>query len=141
MKIWIYFIGKPRDAAANALAAEFVKRTGRYAPCEMREIHPERVDLWAKHPNATKILLDPSGKTISSDQFATLFSKAEMEGRDQLFVIGGADGLPPSWRGKAECCCCRYPPRHFRMNWRAPFWPSRCIARSQSCEATLTPAS
>ena len=26
MKIWVYFIGKPRDASANAIAAEFLKR-------------------------------------------------------------------------------------------------------------------
>ena len=102
MKVWIYFIGKPRDANANGIAAEFVKRTSRYTACEMREIQPERFDVWVKHPSAVKILLDPAGRMVDSDQFAAIFSKAEMEGRDQVFVIGGADGLPPPWRPRAD---------------------------------------
>jgi 23S rRNA (pseudouridine1915-N3)-methyltransferase len=102
MKIWVYFIGKARDAASNAIAAEFLKRTSRYAVCEMREIYPDRFDPWAKHPSAAKILLDPAGKLMSSAQFIDLVAKAEMEGRDQVFVIGGHDGLPPGWPGRAD---------------------------------------
>ena len=48
MKVWLYYIGKARDAASNAIAAEFVKRSSRYAACEMREIHPDRFDLWSQ---------------------------------------------------------------------------------------------
>ena len=44
MKIQIYFVGKPRDQHANAIAAEFLKRAGRWAKCEMREIHPDRFE-------------------------------------------------------------------------------------------------
>ena len=102
MKIWVYFIGKARDAASNAIAAEFLKRTSRYAVCEMREIHPDRFDPWAKHPSAAKILLDPAGKLMSSAQFIELVAKAEMEGRDQVFVIGGHDGLPAGWSARAD---------------------------------------
>ena len=36
MKIFLYYIGKPRDANANAMAEEYIKRTVRYARCEMR---------------------------------------------------------------------------------------------------------
>ncbi len=102
MRIWIYYIGKARDSAANEMAAEFVKRIGRFAPCEMREIQPDRFDLWAKHPNAAKVLMDPAGKAMTSEQFSMAFSKAEMEGRDQVFLIGGHDGLPPLWRPRAD---------------------------------------
>ena len=102
MKIWLYFIGKPRDGASNAIAAEFLKRTSRYATCEMREIHPERFDLWSKHSAAQKILLDPAGKLMNSAEFISLVAKAEMEGRDQVYVIGGHDGLPPEWRPRAD---------------------------------------
>ncbi len=101
MKTYIYFIGKPRDANANRMAEEYVKRTTRYAQCEMREIRPDRFDLWARHPSASKILLDPAGRAMSSAQFAALFSKAEMQGRDLVFLIGGADGLPGGWRERA----------------------------------------
>jgi 23S rRNA (pseudouridine1915-N3)-methyltransferase len=102
MKIFLYYIGKARDKHANGFAEEFIKRTTRYCQCEMREIHPERVDLWTRHPSAAKILLDPAGRTMNSEQFIDLIAKAEMEGRDQVFLIGGADGLPPAWKSRAD---------------------------------------
>lgn len=102
MRVYVYFIGKPRDSNANGFAREFLKRAGRYCECEMREIHPERFDPWTRHPSAAKILLDPTGKSMQSEDFAKLFARAEMEGRDQVFVIGGHDGLPPAWRPRAD---------------------------------------
>lgn len=102
MKVWLYYIGKARDASSNAIAADFMRRSSRYAACEMREIHPERFDLWAKHPAAHKVLLEPSGKLMNSAQFIEMFAKGEMEGRDQVFVIGGADGLPLGWAARAD---------------------------------------
>jgi 23S rRNA (pseudouridine1915-N3)-methyltransferase len=102
VKLFVYFIGKPRDAAANEIAAEFLKRTSRYAPCEMREIHPDRFDPWGKHPSALKVLLDPAGKQWTSAQFIEWVSRTETEGRDAVFVLGGHDGLPGAWKPKAD---------------------------------------
>jgi 23S rRNA (pseudouridine1915-N3)-methyltransferase len=102
MHIYLYFIGKTRDVHANGLADEFVKRTGRYCEVTMREIHPDRFDPWAKHPSAAKVLLDPKGKSLTSEQLAQWIAKAEMEGRDQVFVIGGHDGLPHGWRERGD---------------------------------------
>ncbi|MGC9948710.1 MAG: 23S rRNA (pseudouridine(1915)-N(3))-methyltransferase RlmH [Bryobacteraceae bacterium] len=105
MKIFLYYIGKPRDAHANAIAADFVSRAARYAPCEMREIRPQRTghaEFWAKHPAARRILLDPAGKLMDTAAFLAMVSQAEMEGRDLVFVVGGADGLPADWRGRAD---------------------------------------
>nr|Q01UR1.1 RecName: Full=Ribosomal RNA large subunit methyltransferase H; AltName: Full=23S rRNA (pseudouridine1915-N3)-methyltransferase; AltName: Full=23S rRNA m3Psi1915 methyltransferase; AltName: Full=rRNA (pseudouridine-N3-)-methyltransferase RlmH [Candidatus Solibacter usitatus Ellin6076] len=102
MKIYLYFIGKPKDPHANAIAEDFLARAGRYSPCEMREIRPERIDLWTKHPTARKIFLDPAGKPMDSAAFAAMISKGEMEGRDLVFLIGGHDGLPPAWRARAD---------------------------------------
>ncbi len=102
MKIWLYFIGKPRDVPSNAIAAEFLKRTSRYVSCEMREIRPDRFDPWVKHPSAAKVLLDPGGKQLTSAEFIRLIEQAEAHGRDQVFVLGGADGLPPEWRSRAD---------------------------------------
>ena len=98
----MYFIGKPKDPHANAIAEDFLGRAGRYAPAEMREIRPERADLWAKHPAARKVFLDPAGKRMDSAAFASLVSKAEMEGRDLVFLIGGHDGLPAGWAARAD---------------------------------------
>lgn len=98
MKIFLYFIGKPRDEHANAMAGEYIKRSSRFATCEMREIDPRRVDPFVKHATALKVLLDPAGRVSDSAAFTRLFE----EGRDLVFVIGGADGLPEEWRGRAD---------------------------------------
>jgi 23S rRNA (pseudouridine1915-N3)-methyltransferase len=102
MKVWLYYIGKSRDAHSNAIAAEFLKRSSRFASCEMREIYPERSDLWTRHSAANKVVLDPSGKLWNSARFIEMFAKGEMEGRDQVFVVGGAEGLPPGWADRAD---------------------------------------
>jgi len=102
LKIWLYFIGKPKDAHANALAADYVKRASRYAPVEMAEIRPDRGDPFSRHPTAKKILLDPGGRILDSSAFAGLFSDAGMRGHDLLFAIGGHDGFPAGWRERAD---------------------------------------
>jgi 23S rRNA (pseudouridine1915-N3)-methyltransferase len=101
MRIYIYFIGKPKDAHANALAADFAARAARYAPTEMREIRPDRFKPWEERPSAQQIYLDPAGKPLDSSGVAKLVAKAEMEGRDLVFVIGGHDGLPAGWAAHA----------------------------------------
>jgi 23S rRNA (pseudouridine1915-N3)-methyltransferase len=102
VKVLLYYIGKARDAHANAMAEEYIKRTTRFAKCEMREIHPLRFDPWAKHPTASKILLDPAGRPLDSAGFISLVEKAERDGRDMVFLIGGAEGLPAEWKPRAD---------------------------------------
>jgi 23S rRNA (pseudouridine1915-N3)-methyltransferase len=102
VKIYLYFIGKPKDPHANALAEDYLSRAARYTAAEMREIRPDRVDLWAKHPSARKIFCDPAGKPCDSAAFSSIVAKAEMEGRDLVFVIGGHDGLPAGWAARAD---------------------------------------
>jgi len=102
VKIYLYYIGKPKDPHANTIAAEFLGRAARYCAAEMREIRPARADLWNKHPSARKIFLDPAGRSMDSAAFATLIAKAEMEGRDLVFLIGGHDGLPAGWAARAD---------------------------------------
>ena len=97
MKLLLYYVGKPRDPHANGMAEEFIQRSTRYARCEMREVVPARFNPWEKHPTATKVLLDPSGKVMDSPRFAKLVSQAELEARDLVFLIGGATGLPRPW--------------------------------------------
>jgi 23S rRNA (pseudouridine1915-N3)-methyltransferase len=98
VKIWLYYIGKARDTHANAMAGEYIKRSTRYATCEMREIHPGRFDPWTKHPGAKKILLDPAGRALDSAGFIAQVEKLH----DMVFVIGGSDGLPAEWRARAD---------------------------------------
>ena len=102
MKIFLYYIGRPKDPHANAVAEDFLNRAGRFAPCEMREIRPDRFDPWQRHPGGRKILLDPAGKPMDSAAFARLIAQGEQDGRDFVFVLGGHDGLPSDWRPRAD---------------------------------------
>lgn len=108
MKIYLYFVGKPRDKHANAMAAEYIKRSTRYATCQMREIPDpgrsgsKRFDPFEKHPNATKVLMDPNGKALDTAGFIEMVTgHAERSARDLVFILGGSDGLPAEWREKA----------------------------------------
>jgi 23S rRNA (pseudouridine1915-N3)-methyltransferase len=102
VKVFLYFIGKPKDGHANAMAEDFLARTARFCKAEMREIRADRFDPWEKHPAARRILLDPAGRTMDSAAFTDVVREAEMHGRDLVFVVGGHDGLPPGWHVRAD---------------------------------------
>ncbi|MBI3210147.1 MAG: 23S rRNA (pseudouridine(1915)-N(3))-methyltransferase RlmH [Candidatus Solibacter usitatus] len=102
MKIHLLYIGKARDKHSNAIAEEFLKRSSRWAQCEMREVDPRRYDLAARHAQARRVLLDPAGKAMDSAAFAALVKQCELDARDLVFVIGGADGLPSEWRSAGD---------------------------------------
>jgi 23S rRNA (pseudouridine1915-N3)-methyltransferase len=102
VKIFLYYIGKPRDPHSNAIAAEFLKRSSRYADCEMREIVPGRFDLFAKHSSGRKIFLDPAGRGMDSAGFLQMIHRAAGDGQDLIFLVGGHDGLPPEWKDRAD---------------------------------------
>jgi len=84
------------------MAGEYIRRSTRYLHCEMREIRPDRFDPWSRHPGAMKILLDGAGRVLDSAAFTALVARAQMDARDLVFVIGGADGLPAAWRPRAD---------------------------------------
>jgi 23S rRNA (pseudouridine1915-N3)-methyltransferase len=102
VKVFVYYIGRPKDPHFNALAEDYLSRIARYTTAQMAEIRPDRTDLRAKHPTARKVFLDPAGQILDSPGFASLVSKAELEARDLLFLIGGHDGLPGAWRVHAD---------------------------------------
>ncbi len=99
MKIYLYYIGKARDPHANAMAEEYIKRSTRFAKCEMREIQPRKFDLGEKHAGALKIMLDPAGRKLDSAAFIKLI---DGETRDIVFVLGGSDGLTDEMRASAD---------------------------------------
>ncbi len=102
MRLDILYVGKARDAHSNALAEEFLKRTSRWATIHMREIVPERYDLFAKHAAARKVFLDPTGKAWDSAKFIAFTRECEDQARDMVFLLGGHDGLPPAWKPRAD---------------------------------------
>ena len=68
----------------------------------MREANARRFDLFEKHPTARKILLDPSGQVLDSAGFKKIIERAEDDGQDILFLLGGHDGLLEAWKAKAD---------------------------------------
>jgi 23S rRNA (pseudouridine1915-N3)-methyltransferase len=102
VKTYLYFIGKPRDPHANAIAEDFIGRAARFSPCAMQEVDPARFDPFEKHPSARAIFLDPAGRCLDTAGFVRLFEDAEMQGRDLVFALGGHDGLPRKWRERAS---------------------------------------
>lgn len=102
MRLDLLYIGKARDEHSNAIAEEFLKRTGRWATVSMREINPDRYDLFARHSAAYKVFLDPAGKAWDSARFISFVEESERLARDVVFLLGGHDGLPPLWRPRAD---------------------------------------
>jgi 23S rRNA (pseudouridine1915-N3)-methyltransferase len=102
MTLHLLFIGRPRDAHANALAQEYIKRSSRFLACRMAEIDPRRYDLFQRHPAALTVFLDPAGGRFTSAQFQGLVESTRLEARDLVFLVGGHDGLPPEWRSRAD---------------------------------------
>ncbi|HEV2199481.1 MAG TPA: 23S rRNA (pseudouridine(1915)-N(3))-methyltransferase RlmH [Bryobacteraceae bacterium] len=102
MRLYLYYVGKARDPHANAMAEEYIKRSSRFIKCEMREIQPRRFDPWRRHPDAKRVLLDPSGRLLDSKGFIALVNKAESDARDLVFIVGGSDGLPPGWKPRSD---------------------------------------
>lgn len=97
MKIDLLYIGKPRSAEANQLADEYAGRIKRY--CTFRMIRLREESSAPHYPRALKVAFDPSGRQLTSRQFASLIEKA---GRDIAFFVGGADGFSESFRAKAD---------------------------------------
>jgi 23S rRNA (pseudouridine1915-N3)-methyltransferase len=56
----------------------------------------------ASYPAAIRVLLDPAGRSIDTAGLVELVRRAENEARDLVFILGGADGLPPGLKGKAD---------------------------------------
>jgi len=102
VKIHLYYFGKARDAHANAMAEDYLRRVSRYAKTEMAEIRAGRNDPWVKPPSAYTVCLDPAGKRLDSAAFIAMVERAEREARDVVFLVGGADGLPAGWSDRAD---------------------------------------
>ena len=113
MKIAVIAIGKARRDEAAALFEHYAKRIR--ATVELREIAEakgrtaaERMDregeaiLGALPKNAALVALDPRGKSMTSEGFATFLGKTADSGRGIAFVIGGADGLAEAVRERAD---------------------------------------
>jgi 23S rRNA (pseudouridine1915-N3)-methyltransferase len=102
---------KPRDRNLAGAIRDYEARAGRYWPLEVHEVREEparsgSADLVRKREgerlsaamphNAQLIRCEQSGRTLTSEQFASWLQELRERARDVAIVIGGAFGLDPS---------------------------------------------
>jgi len=146
MRIHICAVGRLRTGPERALIDDYLvrfDRTGRalgLGPAQMHEVEDkkgggmsaEATLLERVIPKSSVIVaLDERGKLQSSPEFATLLGDWRDGGRgDVAFVIGGADGIAPELRKRAD----------FRLSFGRMVWP-HMLARAMLCEQLYRAAS
>ena len=114
MRVTIAAIGRDRRSPTSDLCAEYAKRMS--WALTIHEVEPKkRLDgpalaaheaelLLSKVPDGSVlVVLDERGRDLTSPEFAAVLEKWRDDGRNEVaFVIGGAAGLDPALRAKAE---------------------------------------
>lgn len=114
MRLTIAAVGRVRDGPLQALYNDYVRRLT--WPLALKEVEERRKLTPARRIEAESrllagavpdgaviVTLDQRGKPLSSEDFAARLGRWQDDGvGDIAFVIGGADGLDPSWRRRAS---------------------------------------
>lgn len=118
MKFHVICIGKLKETYLREGVAEFVKRMRPYGGITITELNESKIGdkpsdadrkqvvveegqrlLKAVPKSAYTVLLDVYGKTMSSENLASMVSKLEVDGiSDMAFIIGGAFGVSDELR-------------------------------------------
>lgn len=133
MKLKIAAVGRLRAGPEVDLVTDYLDRfekTGRalgLGPVALQEVEAKKggsmsaeADLLEKAVAGCNpiCILDERGKTLSSPQFAELLGKWRDEGRGEAaFIIGGADGIDPALRAKAD----------FALSFGKMVWPHMLV--------------
>ena len=118
MRVHLIAVGRLRAGPDRELVEDYFQRfdrTGRplgLGPVVEHEVEDKKnlgmaaeADLLARAvpSGAVLVTLDERGKLMSSPEFAAMLARWRDGGRqDVAFVIGGADGIDPSLRAKAD---------------------------------------
>jgi 23S rRNA (pseudouridine1915-N3)-methyltransferase len=118
MRLHLCAVGRLRKGPERELWDDYVtrfERTGRslfLGPFDLHEVEDKKNagmaaegELLARAipAGALIVTLDERGQTLSSPEFAQLLAKWRDDGRQDLaFVIGGADGIDPTLRARAD---------------------------------------
>ena len=146
MRVHICAVGRLRSGPERDLLDDYLARfdrTGRalgLGPAAITEVEDrkgggmgaeaELLDR-AIPKGALTVALDERGKLLSSPDFADLLGRWRDEGRgDAAFVIGGADGIEPALRDRAD----------FKLSFGKMVWP-HMLARVMLAEQLYRAAS
>lgn len=102
MRYRVVAVGRMKDAALRAACDEYLDRLRHYAKVEEREVKDEARVLGAIPEGSRLVALTRRGDACTSAQLAEWTGRWEMDGRDVVFAIGGADALPDEVVRKAE---------------------------------------
>ena len=92
MKVYLYYIGKPKDAHANALASEYIRRAGHYAASMMAEIRTALRAYAIQHAKLDQVmtLLNALVLAIGGGRSATVaMLSLELETQELCAVSAG----------------------------------------------------
>lgn len=133
MRVHICAVGRLRNGPERDLIQDYLQRfdrTGRalgLGPVSLHEVEDkkgggmaaEAVLLDKVLPKGAVICaLDERGKVVSSPQFADRMAEWRDAGRGDLaFIIGGADGIAPQLRARAD----------FKLSFGAMVWPHMLV--------------
>ena len=114
MRAWLIAVGERMPAWVQAGYGEYAKRLVRELPLQLVEISTKSRDpvrvvaeegaalLAAIPKGAHVVVLDGRGKPWNSEELAAQLARWRMHGKDLAFVVGGADGLAPAVRERAD---------------------------------------
>ncbi|MCA3453510.1 MAG: 23S rRNA (pseudouridine(1915)-N(3))-methyltransferase RlmH [Rhodobacter sp.] len=118
MRLHLCAVGRLRTGPERILADDYMQRFNRTArplglgPLTEHEVEDRKgggiaaeADLLARAvpAGAVVVVLDERGQMLSSPELARRIADWRDAGRQDLaFVIGGADGLAPAWRDRAD---------------------------------------
>lgn len=116
MLVVVAVVGKPRHPGLAAAIEEYERRAARYWPLAVHEVKEERARamppaqiqereaerLAARIGTALLVACDEGGDRLSSVQFADWLQGMREGGRSVGFAIGGALGLAPPFRERAQ---------------------------------------
>ena len=133
MRVHVCAVGRLRAGPERVLADDYYERfdrTGRplgLGPVIEHEVEDKKgggmvaeADLLARAipAGALMVAMDERGRVMSSPDFAALLAKWRDGGRqDVAFVIGGADGIAPDLRARAEAA----------VSFGAMVWPHMLV--------------
>ena len=117
MKLAICAVGRLRKSPELALIEEYLERFGKagramgLGPASVIEVEDKKnLGMEAEAalieravlPGSVLVTLDERGDLVSSPEFAARLGGWRDAARDVTFVIGGADGIAPGLRAKAD---------------------------------------
>jgi 23S rRNA (pseudouridine1915-N3)-methyltransferase len=118
MQLIIAAVGHKMPGWIETGFGEYAKRMPPECRIQLKEIKPversgsktaetamllERGRIEAALPKGARIIaLDERGKDLTSVQLAQQLTQWQQDGRDVAFIIGGADGLDPEFKSRAD---------------------------------------